>query len=179
MAPPTGPSIPAADHDLVGVRSERPAPEVADGPASARRRANHLDADPDVWPATVRSHDPVCLKHDRGRDNERVGESETIPVASAQFRRLTGDLACGGLDGRRNGLQEVVDRTGAHWALTERCDEDLSVGRSRDDEPVPAIADSRNGSASTAVMPIVRIQDGDQDPGVENGQVHSRRRSSR
>jgi hypothetical protein len=29
------------------------------------------------------------------------------------------------------------------------------------------------------VMRIVRVQDGDQDAGVENRQVHSRRRSSR
>jgi hypothetical protein len=85
--------------------------------------ANHLDGDPDVWPASVRGHDPVCLEHDRGRDDERVGESETIAVASTKFRRHTRDMACGGLDRRGKGLQEVVDCAAAQRALPERGDE--------------------------------------------------------
>lgn len=97
----------------------------------------------------------------------------------AQLGSSAGDLAGGGLDGRRKGVQEVVDRATATWALAQRRDEDFGIGRSWNHEPVSAIADSRNRLAGMVVMSIVGVQDGDQDPGVENGQVHSRRRSSR
>jgi hypothetical protein len=100
-------------------------------------------------------------------------------VSRAQLGSLPGDLAGGGLDGRRKGSQEVVNGITATWALPQRRDEDFGIGRSWNNKSVPAIADGRYRLAGMVVMRIVCVQDGDQDPGVENGQVHSRRRSSR
>lgn len=100
-------------------------------------------------------------------------------MSRAQLGCSAGDLAGGGLDGRRKGFQEVVDRATAAWALPQRRDEDFGICRSWNHKSVPAIADSRKSLAGMVVMRIVCVQDSDQDPGVEDGQVHSRRRSSR
>jgi hypothetical protein len=100
-------------------------------------------------------------------------------VLGPERGRHARDLACGRLDGRRERFQEVVDGIPARWALAEWRNEDLGVRGCWDHEPVAPIAGSRHELAGTLMMRVVPVQDRDQDAGIEDRQVHSRRRSSR
>ncbi len=97
----------------------------------------------------------------------------------AQFGRHAGDPASRRLDGRRQGVEELVDRVTTGEAPAQWCDEDLRVGGGWDDNSVPAVSNSGDCLAGTVVMRVVRIEHGDHDPRVENGYGHSRRSSSR
>lgn len=95
---------------------------------SARHLANHLDSDPDVGPSAIRRQELVSFKDDCGGDDQCVRKTEMIPVLCAQFGSSAADLACGGFDGGRKSIQEVVDRVAAGRALPQRCDEGFGIG---------------------------------------------------
>jgi len=79
--------------------------------------ADDLDIHPEVGPSSVRGYDPARFKNDRGRGDERIREADTSPVAGAQLGGAPGDLSGGGLNRRRKGLEEVVDRIAARCAM--------------------------------------------------------------
>ena len=79
-------------------------------------------------------------------------------MAGAQLGGSPRDLASGGFNRRRKGLEEGVHGITARCAMPERRDEDLGVGRRGDDEPVAAIVGGRKRAAGAAVMHIVSVQ---------------------
>lgn len=81
------------------------------------RLADDLEIDPELGPSSVRGDDSMRFENDCGRDDERIRETETSPVAGAQLGGSPGDLSGGRLNRRPKGLEEVVDGIAAHCAL--------------------------------------------------------------
>jgi hypothetical protein len=81
------------------------------------RPADDLDIHPEFGPSSVRGNDSARFKNDCSRDDERIRETETSPMTRAQLDGSPGDLAGGGLNRRRKGLEEVVDGIAARCAL--------------------------------------------------------------
>lgn len=114
-----------------------------------------------------------------GRDNEGVRKTDAGPVTSSQLGRSPCNGPGRGLDGRREGFDERIDRVALSTALAQRRHEDLGIRRRRDHESVASIAGGSKRVSGTLVVDVFGVQDRDQHAGVENRQVHSRRRSSR
>jgi hypothetical protein len=85
--------------------------------SASLRLADHLDILPELGPSSVRGNDPARFKNDCGGDDKRISETETSPMSGAQLGGSPGDLAGGGLNRRRKGLEEVVDGIAARCAL--------------------------------------------------------------
>lgn len=100
-------------------------------------------------------------------------------MGGAERSRASGDLTCGRFHGGGQRVDEVVDGPAARNALPQGRDQGLRIRGCWDNEPITALAGGRDSTTRCAVVSVLGVENGDQDPGVEDGQAHSRRRSSR
>ncbi len=90
-------------------------------------------------------------------------------MAGTQLGGSMGDLPSSCLDGRRQRFQEFLDCRAACLTPPQGCDEDFCVCRGWHHEAIAATAGGRERLARRVVMSILRVQDCDQHPGVEDG----------
>ena len=165
---------------FAGSGSTRPRrPEMPRPDSSARTvRPDDADVHARVRPAGVGGEHAVGPQDCRSRQHEGVRQAERSAVARSQGRGLAGDVTRGRLDGRRQCIDEGVDGGGRVLTVALRADHDLRVGRRRQRQLVATVERFVQCLTGDPVVRVVRIEDGDDDPGVEDGQAHSSRSSS-
>ena len=148
-------------------------------PLTLAHASNDLDTNLNLGPSGIGRQDALGPEHHGGRDDQRVGEPDPSTVERAEFGRSVRNFAVRWLDGRRQRIEERVDEVALRRARAEWRNEHLRVGRSRNHECVASLASGRESRASSIMVGIGAVQVGNDDPRVDDGQAHSRRRSSR
>lgn len=88
---------------------------------------DHVDRHAELGPPSVRGQDAGRTVNDRGRDDEGVRKTDAGPMASSQLGRSPRNDPGRGLDGRREGIDERIDRVALSTAPTQGRHEDLGV----------------------------------------------------
>ena len=153
---------------------------IAGIPASGYGRScNDCDVDRERWPSGVcRQQDGGTQFNRRGYD-QRIRQPQLGSVLGPQPRRGCSNLPSGWLNSSRKSCEKLIDLCNRARTLPEWPDEYFGVGGGRDSQLFAPTPSSRQGLPGRHMVGIARIENRDDDAGVEDRQRHSRRSSSR
>jgi hypothetical protein len=116
----------------------------------------------------VGGQDAVGTEMDCRCNDQRVRESQSSAMLGAELGSATCDLARDGLDFRGAISEECVQLPHQLFALAGRRHLRLGICRCRNRQRITSVERSRQRVAGSLVMRVSRIQDADDDTGIQH-----------